>query len=115
MRRLIFVAIVVPIFFGLMAIDILRADMLSSREAIALLIIVVMVFLIGSLLLAAKALQRSVKKREEAESKVERQQQFLRNVIESIPNFIFIKDWQGRFVISNCSNTKVYDINVIER
>jgi len=111
-RRLIFVALVVPIFFGLVAIDSLRSDILSPREAIDILIFAVMVFLISSLLLAAKALQRAAKQRDAAESNVERQQGFLRNVIDSVPNFIFIKDWNGRFVLANRATAEAYGTTV---
>lgn len=111
-RRLTFVAIVVPIFFGLIAIDGVRTELLKPQEAIDGLIVTVMVFLISSIILAAKALRKSALEREVAESAVQRHQAFLHDVINTIPNFIFVKDWDGRFVLANTSTAEVYGTTV---
>ncbi|MBE9111548.1 PAS domain S-box protein [Nodosilinea sp. LEGE 07298] len=51
-------------------------------------------------------------KHHQAELALQRQQEFLRNVIDNPPNLIFAKDWQGRFVLANQAVASLYDTTV---
>jgi len=42
-----------------------------------------------------------ITQRKKAEEEIRRQQEFLRNVIDTDPNFIFVKDREDRFVLAN--------------
>lgn len=51
-------------------------------------------------------------KHHQAELALQRQQEFLRNVIDNPPNLIFAKDWQGRFVLANQAVASLYGTTV---
>ena len=51
---------------------------------------------------------------ERAETVLQEQQRFLRRVIDSNPNIIFVKDWQGRFTLANQALAKIYNTTVEE-
>lgn len=46
-------------------------------------------------------ISEDITERKEAEEEVRRQQDFLRNVIDTDPNFIFVKDREDKFVLAN--------------
>ena len=46
-------------------------------------------------------ISEDITERKEAEEKIRRQQEFLRNVIDTDPNFIFVKDRQDKFILAN--------------
>ncbi|AFZ20802.1 PAS domain S-box protein [Allocoleopsis franciscana] len=46
--------------------------------------------------------------RKQAEEKLTRQKEFLRNVIDTNPNLIFVKDWEGRFTLVNQALANMY-------
>ena len=46
--------------------------------------------------------------RKQAEEKLTRQKEFLRNVIDTNPNLIFVKDWEGRFRLVNQALADIY-------
>ncbi|MBF0450975.1 MAG: PAS domain S-box protein [Candidatus Magnetomorum sp.] len=46
-------------------------------------------------------ISEDITKRKEAEEEIRRQQEFLRNVIDTDPNFIFVKDREDRFILAN--------------
>ena len=46
-------------------------------------------------------ISEDISKRKEAEEELRKQQEFLRNVIDTDPNFIFVKDREDRFVLAN--------------
>ncbi|QZZ19581.1 PAS domain S-box protein [Leptothermofonsia sichuanensis E412] len=50
--------------------------------------------------------------RKQAEEALRRQQTFLRNVIDTAPNLIFAKDWNGRFVLANKATAEIYGTTV---
>ncbi len=52
--------------------------------------------------------------RRQAEDAVRAQRAFLRTVIDTSPNLIFVKDWQGRFVLANKSLAEKYSATVEE-
>ncbi len=51
-------------------------------------------------------------KHHQTELALQRQQEFLRNVIDNPPNLIFAKDWQGRFVLANQAVADLYGTTV---
>lgn len=53
-------------------------------------------------------LQNQIEERELAEKKLKRQEQFLRQIINTIPSPIFVKDWEGRFVLVNQAMADIY-------
>ncbi len=56
--------------------------------------------------------QRDVTGRKQAETALQRQQDFLRGVIDIPPNLIFAKDWNGRFVLANQATAEIYGTTV---
>ncbi|MBD3885573.1 PAS domain S-box protein [Phormidium tenue FACHB-886] len=52
---------------------------------------------------------RDITDRKQAEAELQAQQQFLRQVIDSNPNLIFVKDWEGRFTLANQALAKLYN------
>ncbi|WP_008311096.1 PAS domain-containing protein [Leptolyngbya sp. PCC 6406] len=57
-------------------------------------------------------IQRDVTSRKYTEAALKRQQEFLRNIIDSPPNLIFAKDWQGQFVLANQAVADIYGTTV---
>ena len=51
-------------------------------------------------------------KHHQAKLTLQRQQEFLRNVIDNPPNLIFAKDWEGRFVLANQAVANLYGTTV---
>lgn len=58
------------------------------------------------------AVQRDVTERKEAEQALEEQRAFLRQVIDTNPNFIFVRDREGRFVLINQAMAEIYGTTV---
>lgn len=52
--------------------------------------------------------------RKQAEETLRRQQEFLRTVIDTPPNLIFAKDWDGKFVLANQATAEIYGVSVEE-
>jgi PAS domain S-box-containing protein len=46
-------------------------------------------------------ISEDITQRKEAEAELRRQQEFLRNVIDTDPNFIFVKDREDKFILAN--------------
>ncbi len=63
---------------------------------------------------AVAAIIRDVTRRREMENELQRQQAFLRNVVDTVPNPIFIKNGQGQFVFANEALADVYGSSVEE-
>lgn len=51
-------------------------------------------------------------KREQAEEDVQRQHEFLRTVIDTDPNLIFVKNWDGKFTLVNRAVAEIYGTSV---
>jgi two-component system, sensor histidine kinase and response regulator len=47
--------------------------------------------------------------RQQAEEHLKQQQQMLRTVIDTVPNIIFVKDWDGRHLLSNQASAAFYN------
>jgi PAS domain S-box-containing protein len=62
--------------------------------------------------MVANILEAIELKRLEHESKEQRE--FLRTVIDAAPNLIFVKDWEGRFILANQAVAQIYDTSVSE-
>jgi PAS domain S-box-containing protein len=60
--------------------------------------------------------QRDVTAHKLAEREIDFQKQFLRNVIESIPSVVFVKDEEGRYVLGNAATARLYgtDVHTLE-
>jgi PAS domain S-box-containing protein len=50
----------------------------------------------------------------ERTAEIQEQRRFLRTIIDSDPNVIFVKDWNGRFVLANQTLARVYGTTVEE-
>jgi PAS domain S-box-containing protein len=66
----------------------------------------------GSIILRGVLLD--ISDRKIAEEALRQQQEFLRKVIDNDPNTIFVKDWEGRFVLLNKAAAKLYNTTVEE-
>lgn len=60
------------------------------------------------------AFLRDVSERKQAEAELQEQQQFLRQVIDTNPSLIFVKDWDGRFILGNQALAEAYHTTVEE-
>lgn len=49
-----------------------------------------------------------ITERKRAEQALREQQAFLQNVLDTIPHWIFVKDWEGRFVLANQAVADAY-------
>ncbi|HEY9872948.1 MAG TPA: PAS domain S-box protein, partial [Candidatus Obscuribacterales bacterium] len=58
------------------------------------------------------AAARNITQRKQAEELVKKQQEFLRQIIDTNPNLIFVKDWNGKFVLVNQALANVYGTTV---
>ncbi|HEY9670658.1 MAG TPA: PAS domain S-box protein [Waterburya sp.] len=54
----------------------------------------------------------NISDRKQAEQELTRQQEFLRNVIDTNPNLIGVKDWEGRFRLVNQALADIYGTTV---
>jgi two-component system cell cycle sensor histidine kinase/response regulator CckA len=57
---------------------------------------------------------RDISERERAEQELSAQHKFLRKVIDTDPNLVFAKDWDGRFTLANQAVANVYGTTVEE-
>ncbi len=57
-------------------------------------------------------LTQEVQHRQEVESSLDYQQQLLRTVIDASPNVIFVKNWQGEYILGNQALAKFYGTTV---
>ncbi|WP_179228396.1 PAS domain S-box protein [Leptolyngbya ohadii] len=58
------------------------------------------------------AFLRDITDRKQAETKLQEQQQFLRQVIDINPNLIFVKDWEGKFTLVNQAVAEIYGTTI---
>ncbi len=58
------------------------------------------------------AVSRDITTRKQAEEALRAQQEFLRNVIDTIPNPIFVKDGDGKYTLANIAVAKAYGTTV---
>jgi PAS domain S-box-containing protein len=52
--------------------------------------------------------------RRQAEEQIRQQQQFLHTVIDAVPNLIFVKDWDGRYLMANQATANFYNTTIDE-
>ena len=57
-------------------------------------------------------LARDVTRQAEADLALRQQKEFLGKVIDTSPSHIFVKDWEGRFVLANEAVARLYDTTV---
>ncbi|MDJ0708370.1 MAG: PAS domain S-box protein, partial [Leptolyngbyaceae cyanobacterium MO_188.B28] len=50
--------------------------------------------------------------RRQAETQLRQQQEMLRMVIDAVPNQIFVKDWEGRYLLANQAAADFYNLSV---
>ncbi|MBD2094338.1 PAS domain-containing protein [Trichocoleus sp. FACHB-591] len=55
---------------------------------------------------------RDITDRKQAEAALKAQKEFLCHVIDTVPNLIFVKDWQGRFTLVNQTLANMYGTSV---
>ncbi len=55
-----------------------------------------------------------ISKRKQSELLLKAQQEFLRRLIDTVPNLIFVKDWEGRFTLVNQSTANVYGSTIAD-
>jgi len=51
---------------------------------------------------------RDLTSQKQKESEVQRQQDFLRKVLDANPNLVFVKDWDGKFTLANRAVAEIY-------
>ena len=51
---------------------------------------------------------RDLTSQKQKESEVQRQQEFLRKVLDANPSLVFVKDWEGRFTLANRAVAELY-------
>ena len=51
---------------------------------------------------------RDLTSQKQREGEVQRQQDFLRKVLDANPNLVFVKDWEGRFTLANRAVAEIY-------
>jgi PAS domain S-box-containing protein len=56
--------------------------------------------------------ERALKAKSQAEEALKEQQEFLRLVIDTNPNLIFVKDWDGKFTFANKAVADIYETAV---
>ena len=61
---------------------------------------------------ANQTMRREVDDRKRAESQLSNAQQFLRDVIDNVPNMIFVKDQGGRYRLANRSLAELYGVEI---
>ncbi len=49
-----------------------------------------------------------ITERKQAEEKLKQQEQFLRNLVNAVPSLIFVKDWDGKFILVNQATADIY-------
>ncbi len=54
------------------------------------------------------AVGRDLTAQKQKEGEVQRQQDFLRKVLDANPNLVFVKDWEGRFTLANRALAEIY-------
>ncbi|MGH7701002.1 MAG: response regulator [Gemmatimonadales bacterium] len=59
-----------------------------------------------------RAREEQQRARRAAEEEVRAQREFLRAVVDLSPSLIFVKDWEGRFVLANQAVADIYDTTV---
>lgn len=57
-------------------------------------------------------LQTELQERQKAETALREQKQFLRTVIDTNPNLIFVKNWQGQFILVNQACADIYGTTI---
>ena len=57
---------------------------------------------------AIQAIMQDITERKEVEQALHGQQAFLRTVIDAVPNFIAVKDWDGHFLLANRALAEAY-------
>nr|MCU0570801.1 PAS domain-containing protein [Oculatellaceae cyanobacterium Prado106] len=55
-----------------------------------------------------------VTSKRQAEESLRQQQEFLRVVLDTVPNMIFVKDWEGRYLLANQAAADFYNLTVEE-
>ncbi len=68
----------------------------------------------AELLSANQALKNEISERKRAENELGESRQFLRKVIDSVPNMIFVKNQTGHFTLANKSLAEIYGTTTAE-
>lgn len=57
-------------------------------------------------------LAKELLEKEQIETALREQQAFLRHIIDANPNLIFVKDWQGKFILANQATANIYQTSL---
>jgi PAS domain S-box-containing protein len=57
---------------------------------------------------SVEGIAHDITKRKQAEKNLKQQEKFLRNLVNTVPSLIFVKDWDGRFVLVNQATANIY-------
>ncbi|MDM8565636.1 PAS domain S-box protein [Candidatus Halobeggiatoa sp. HSG11] len=55
-----------------------------------------------------KQLQAEITERKQAEKNIKQQEKFLRNLVNTVPSLIFVKNWEGKFILVNQATADIY-------
>lgn len=64
---------------------------------------------------ANKALQLEIAERERAEQALAGERNLLRTLIDNLPDYVFVKDVEGRYVVSNVAHQKFLGVKTLEQ
>lgn len=64
----------------------------------------------SELMIANSAMQKEMVERKRFEIEYNEAQQFLRKVIDTVPNMIYVKDTQGRYTLANASLARLFGV-----
>ncbi|MBD2465248.1 PAS domain S-box protein [Oscillatoria sp. FACHB-1407] len=62
--------------------------------------------------LYSMAMIEDITERKQSEMLLKAQQEFLRRLIDTVPNLIFVKDWEGRFTLVNQATANLYNTSI---
>jgi PAS domain S-box-containing protein len=117
-RRLLPATIVIPVVLGLLRLAGERQGLYDAAGGVAMLVTLTTISLATLVVWSAGVLDRTEAALRDAKEKVDErtlveaemraQKDFLRRVVDTNPQLVFIKDWEGRFVLANRAVAEIY-------
>ena len=106
-RRLLPVAILLPVGLGWLKLRAERAGVLDNEAGILLFALLIVATFLALTWLVARSLYRLDIERAHAEARVADNYQLMRTLIDNLPDRIFAKDRESRFLVNNASHLRV--------
>jgi PAS domain S-box-containing protein len=106
-RRLVPVALVIPLVLGWVRLEAERRGLFESAVGVMLFALAIVATFLTLIWLIARALYRLDIERARAEAAAADQYQLMRTLIDNLPDRIYAKDREGRFLISNAAHTRI--------